>query len=275
MARLDLDFLSMVIDSEKLTAQGTTMITLKGRTILVVDDEEGNREVMAEEFRMADATVIEAASGNIAFKILMAQKIDAVISDIRMADGDGVQLLDNVKANFPNMPVVMLITGFSDLSEENAYQKGAHAIFGKPCNLEYVVEAVYRQLLPNKERWVQPIDSTKEYFTIGLVSDSLVPSDTPQGRLLNIGRGGMFVCLEKLPKVGEKVKFSIRPSASASAIFKGTGICRWRRDVAKDDLPTGVGVEFQNLSEASVAALEEIFKSLTSVAFIPKGVKKI
>ncbi len=247
------------------------MISLKGKTILVVDDEKGYREVLSDEFRMVDATVIAAENGTKAFEIAQFQKIDAIVSDVRMAGGTGVDLLDQIKALNPDTPVVMLITGYSDLSAEDAYDRGAEAIFSKPCNLDLLVEAVYRAILPERDRWVHQLEYLPSDFTVELEAASLGGAIT--ARILSLGRGGMFVVLDGTPPaMGTRVGFQMSPPHSHQQSFEGIGICRWSRMNSESGLPSGMGVEFCSLTDESLDALSEILKILRPKAFIPKKI---
>lgn len=248
------------------------MISLKDKIILVVDDEPGYREVLADEFGMVGATVLTAANGTEAFDVFQKHKIDAIISDVRMAGGNGVEFLDRVKDVSSKTPVMMLITGFSDLSLEDAYDKGADAVFSKPCNLDALVESVRRALLPEKERWGKDLVHLPTDFNVELKFESIAVAI--KARVLNIGRGGMFIALEgKLPSLESKVAFCLQSSdGAASSVFEGQGVCRWFRQTTHSNLPKGMGIEFTNLTEYSLQVLLKLLDDINPRAFIPKGV---
>lgn len=116
-------------------------MSLSGKTILIVDDESGIRELFREELSDNGAKVLEAESGNKAIEVFKQGGIDAVISDIRMPDGDGVELVKNIKETDSNIPIY-LITGFADYTGNELKVLGIEAIIFKPFDISEVVQMV-------------------------------------------------------------------------------------------------------------------------------------
>ena len=83
------------------------------KTILVVDDEVGLREILREEMEGAGFGVLEAENGTKAFEIASNNPVDLVITDIRMGGGNGIELLDRLKTLDAVKPVILMVTGFS------------------------------------------------------------------------------------------------------------------------------------------------------------------
>ena len=108
----------------------------KNFNLLIVDDEEGIRKALRRNFELEGYNVITADSGNKALEIIRSNKIDFVISDIRMPDGDGEMLLIEIKKMNPEIPVVVLITGFSEMTRKDALSKGAFDLLFKPIDIE-------------------------------------------------------------------------------------------------------------------------------------------
>ena len=100
------------------------------KVILCVDDEVDILELFRDEFLELDYKVLEASNGVDAFEIFQNNKIDCVVSDIRMPGGDGVSLVKNIKG------------GFSDYTTEDLTNLGVNAVIFKPFDLEEVVEMV-------------------------------------------------------------------------------------------------------------------------------------
>jgi two-component system chemotaxis response regulator CheY len=71
---------------------------LKDATILVVDDEPDWRSIIADWLRREGSCVLLAEDGAEALKLIHTNKIDAVVSDVRMPVMDGITLLKNIKA---------------------------------------------------------------------------------------------------------------------------------------------------------------------------------
>lgn len=83
-------------------------------TILVVDDEEPVRKLVCES--LADYEVSEASDGEEALLSIRAQRPDLVIADIKMPKMDGFALADQLRQEFPGLPVVAL-SGYIDANE--------------------------------------------------------------------------------------------------------------------------------------------------------------
>ena len=71
---------------------------------------------------------------------------DIVISDIRMPGGGGISLLERISSLQGNKPIVFLITGYADISKEEAISKRAVDIFSKPIRLQEIYDRVITHL---------------------------------------------------------------------------------------------------------------------------------
>jgi len=70
-----------------------------------------------------------------------------------MPNGDGLSILDHVKKKNVFTPVVMFITGFADITLEEAFERGADAVFSKPFDRKVLMESVIRAIQPMPERF--------------------------------------------------------------------------------------------------------------------------
>ncbi|HMN66976.1 MAG TPA: response regulator [Bdellovibrionales bacterium] len=100
--------------------------------MLIVDDDVHLRDAMALAVQRKGYQVMGAMSGNEATALLKNHKVDIVLSDIRMANGDGMELLNYIRAFVPTPPSVVLVTGYSDFTAEEALRVGAAAVIAKP-----------------------------------------------------------------------------------------------------------------------------------------------
>src|SRR4051794_839445 len=101
--------------------------------LLIVDDEPDLREVLSAAARQRGYHVDTAASGNEAMELVESQSFDLVISDVRMPNGSGVDLVRRIAALDPDKRIpVVLISGFSDISETDARKLGVVALIHKP-----------------------------------------------------------------------------------------------------------------------------------------------
>jgi EAL domain-containing protein (putative c-di-GMP-specific phosphodiesterase class I) len=101
-------------------------------TILIVDDDQGLREVLAETLREAGYEVATAGDAGQALETLASESLDAVVSDICMPGLSGMDLLRAVRARDPDLPVV-LVTGSPSLETAiEAVALGAFKYLTKP-----------------------------------------------------------------------------------------------------------------------------------------------
>ncbi len=112
----------------------------------MVDDEDTLRALLCEELEEEGAIVTEAKSGRLAFEKIQNIKIDVVVSDVRMPDGDGISLLTELRTKYPKLPIVFLVTGFSNTSAETAKKLGAIEVFDKPYEFSNIVAEILKGL---------------------------------------------------------------------------------------------------------------------------------
>ncbi len=100
--------------------------------VLVVDDDPALCEVVADAIERRGYQVRQAPSGNAALNLILSEPIDIVISDALMPDGSGMELVSALKTSPSPQPPVLIMTGYADLTTENAIAAGAHHVFFKP-----------------------------------------------------------------------------------------------------------------------------------------------
>lgn len=118
-----------------------TLENLKGKKALIVDDEELIREIFLRELEDLGVHVTEAENGTVAFEKIKSENFDFIISDVRMPGGSGKDLLKNIHENGLDVFIIM-VTGFSDLSEDDAIKMGAKKIFEKPFRIDNIFEFI-------------------------------------------------------------------------------------------------------------------------------------
>jgi putative nucleotidyltransferase with HDIG domain len=115
--------------------------------ILVVDDEETIREIVSSMLTHANYKCRQAASGLEAIALLdSGEEFELMLSDLMMADLDGIGLLERTKERFPDMPVVM-VTAVHDISVAlAAIRNGAYDYLLKPFEREQLLATVRRAM---------------------------------------------------------------------------------------------------------------------------------
>lgn len=115
-------------------------------TVLIVDDEPEIRKMLFFDFKRQGFNTLSAASAAEAFELVLKEKIDLVLSDMRMPGGDGMSLLENIRKIDPKIPIVIFLTGFADITEEECIAKGAVAVFTKPYERKNLMNAIFGAL---------------------------------------------------------------------------------------------------------------------------------
>lgn len=93
------------------------MVSAHIHTVLVVEDDFIQRRQMARVLEMNGYGVSQASDGMEAIQILDSQKIDLVVTDLRMPFGGGISLLKYMKIFFPAVPVIVVTAYPGDIED--------------------------------------------------------------------------------------------------------------------------------------------------------------
>ena len=108
-------------------------------TVLVVEDDDAMRDLLTEELADAGYRVRAANGGSMGLEIARGEPIDLVITDLRMPDLDGFDLIRDVGA-LPNPPHIVMITAFGSIETAiKAVKLGAYDYITKPFELEELI----------------------------------------------------------------------------------------------------------------------------------------
>lgn len=118
---------------------------LAAKKLLIIDDEPDIVELLCEEMRDHGYLTQAAYCGNEAIELLKNEHFDAVISDYKMPNGNGMDVLKFVN-QIEVSPVFYFISGQADISIEYALAAGAKHFFPKPFNLIKLIERVNADL---------------------------------------------------------------------------------------------------------------------------------
>ena len=115
--------------------------------VLIVDDSSAIRKILMRVLAQTDlklGDVFEAADGVDAIKILEANKVGLVLSDINMPNMDGLQLLTSVRARpeWNGIPIIMISTEGNQAKVLDAVQLGAQGYVRKPFTAEQIKEKI-------------------------------------------------------------------------------------------------------------------------------------
>jgi two-component system OmpR family response regulator len=114
----------------------------KGGLVLLVEDDDDSREIMAEVLTVAGHRVRTAADGPAALRALSDDAVEVVITDLGLPGMGGLELARAVRVRAPGVPVV-LVTGWPDHDEvERPRGRDVDAVLTKPVDPDRLVEVV-------------------------------------------------------------------------------------------------------------------------------------
>jgi two-component system, cell cycle response regulator CpdR len=111
-------------------------------TILVAEDDDGLRSLLASVLRRDGYDVLEAADGIRVVRLLAEQDVDALLLDVKLGIDDGVTLAHELRLERPHLPIA-LMSGENSDAEERERAAGLTDVFlEKPFTLPQVKETV-------------------------------------------------------------------------------------------------------------------------------------
>lgn len=117
-----------------------------GACLLVVDDDDGVRENLAELFDLYGYAVETAANATEAMQKLAEKKVDLLLTDYRMPGPNGVQLIESARRAKPGIRAI-LMTAFGDsFTEIESVRRGAIGYVNKPFEADEITGLVARIL---------------------------------------------------------------------------------------------------------------------------------
>ncbi|HVS51010.1 MAG TPA: sigma-54 dependent transcriptional regulator [Opitutaceae bacterium] len=127
--------------------------------ILIVDDDRAQRSLLETFLHAQGYTTRLAASGEAALQLLLEERFDMIISDVRMPGMSGLETLRRVRQKHPDLPV-LLVTAFADIrSAVTAMRDGAVNYLAKPIDLDELIATVRRATHAPAEKPVAPVAS--------------------------------------------------------------------------------------------------------------------
>ncbi len=247
--------------------------TKKKAHILVVDDDSSLREILEFSFRRLGYEVHCAADSKTAKEILQTHSIDLLISDLQLQHGGGVGFLEQLHQSRPEMHIILLVTGYHDISTKEALARGASAIFSKPFHTRDLQDTLQKllgaagtsdaKLKKNSKNSMQNSINRRKSKRIAVQLDTelQLPShpEAFSATIFNLSVGGMFIVLPRspYPNINETIQFKIALTGTEN-VLTGLGIVKWVRTKDTLHLPAGFGIEFTHLSEESKKQIQDL-----------------
>jgi putative two-component system response regulator len=121
-------------------------MTPKQHSVIIVDDEPVIRKILRERLSINGYRCEEAVSAGDALGKLAKNPADLVLLDIKMPGKSGVELLPEIKLNYPDTAVIMVTAVTDTTTAIQCLQEGAYDYLMKPFNLDEVVLSAERAL---------------------------------------------------------------------------------------------------------------------------------
>src|SRR5690349_20007813 len=170
--------------------------------LLIVDDELGMRQFLTHLLQREGHTVRVAENGQLALALIREQAPDLIISDIRMPDMNGVDLLRAARELLPEVEVIMM-TAFANVdTARDAFLLGAFDFVQKPFDNDLLKETVARALVK--------VSLVKEKEALLEENKALIQGQRTRGKLGNIiGRSGRMLPLYQVIETVAQVQSTV------------------------------------------------------------------
>lgn len=234
---------------------------LEEASVLLVEDESLLRETMEAWLKQKAGRVFCAEHGVEALKLLAANKIDLIVSDVRMPVMDGIALVKQLTQAGPPGPCVIFLSGFSDLSLREAYHLGVEGVLEKPIDREELLALMQRSLAGADELWRQP-PGAHPGMKLQASFQSLAAAQ--EEKRIAFGRRGF--CIRSAGGLREgPVEFTVNFEADR-CVLAGQGVVRWTAPEEGE-----AGIEMAHVDDASRAWVLDLVKRTGPVPLIPRS----
>ncbi|KAB8040669.1 response regulator [Silvanigrella paludirubra] len=236
--------------------------------VLVVDDQDAFLQAVVDEIQFHGFEAMTAKNGLEGLEQANKSKFDLILSDIRMPNKDGQWFLSELRKTQKCFPPFIFMTGFADLSIQDAYSMGADGFLGKPLNPEKLEIILEKICLPLEKRWSAPPKNAPVHHISKNFSCSY---DDQNLREISFGRGGMYLGIEKLAfEIGDSISFKFEFSNGDIKKFEGSGNIVWKKE-NPDGKSDEYGLYFEYLSPDTMKSWINNLKNIEKIEVIPNG----
>jgi two-component system, NtrC family, response regulator len=143
-------------------------------TLLIIDDKKSMLDMLSKTFQLEGYRVLTAANVADACKLIDQGEMDTIVTDLRLPDGNGMDVLRCAKERFPLLPVVLMTAHGSIELAVKAVKDGAYDFVTKPFDPEHLLIIVRRALSEGASRKENII--LKKEFSRFLVMPEIIGS---------------------------------------------------------------------------------------------------
>ena len=148
--------------------------------VLLVDDEEDYVNTMAERMEMRDVTSRVALNGEEALQMVAAETPDVMVLDLRMPGIDGMEVLERVKKEHPNVEVVILTGHGSEQEEKEARRLGAFSYLQKPADTNQILSVIRSAWSKSVQAATEFVKESKEEFEKSAMAAAYAEGGVPE-----------------------------------------------------------------------------------------------
>ncbi|MCH9047524.1 MAG: sigma-54-dependent Fis family transcriptional regulator [Proteobacteria bacterium] len=155
---------------------------MKKPLALIIDDEPDIRELLEITLTRMDVDCLSAENLQEAYSLLKKHKFDLCLTDMRLPDGDGLELVSYIQANTPQLPVAVITAHGNMESAIQALKSGAFDFLSKPVDLEILrslVRAAIKLKKPETELSYKLIGNTSTIDATRKTISKLARSQAP------------------------------------------------------------------------------------------------
>jgi two-component system nitrogen regulation response regulator GlnG len=198
------------------------------KAIWIIDDDKSIRWVFEKALARTDLNFKTFNSIKDALQAIKDEEPQVIVSDIRMPQGSGLELLQVIKEKYAHIPVIIM-TAYSDLeSAVAAFQGGAFEYLAKPFDVDQAIEIIHRAIDESLKQSIQEVSfenstemighapSMQEVFrAIGRLSQGVVRS-LLQVRCINIPLVPINLLLRLIQPRFQKIYWSLNSLAMSA-----------------------------------------------------------
>lgn len=235
-------------------------MTLVEATILIVDDEPQLLTIFGSWFKREGCRILLAENGAEGLKLASQNRVDLVISDIRMPVMSGIELAQRLGKHPGSMPQMLFVSSAGEIEDRELYDLGVARMLHKPIGRQKLVEAARLCLLDKDKRWSTPPNPDE-----GTIRDLVSQASEPPSDRIAFGRGGLCLCSNANLQKGHLVRVNLTSELDAPASIVAT--VQW---VAPQHWLSGLEIRY--VDQIGRASVIRVTDNAGVNAFIPRTV---
>jgi DNA-binding NarL/FixJ family response regulator len=253
-----------------LEENNTLSLFYKQPKVLIVDDEKYICDVLEATLSGKGIKVYTTTKPEEVENLIKKIPFDFIISDMKMPNLTGRELIRQVKKNYHYWPQIIVMTGFSEYLPEELYAQGAISYINKPFKPDEIFNIILQNYSDEK-------NMIKTYFDNIDDSDSFDIQNTISLTSKTIGTGGAFLGFTSnylknqslAPNKTIKLKYHLEDFGDE--VFETYAEVLWRRITPEKDLFSGLGVKFINNPLKQTDRFTDFLIKHNIISFIPIG----